>query len=136
MTSFQVMLEILREQILSRQSALFVEVLTILQKQFQKDKKGMEKAFAAGDLNKQQVQQTPRKCFRCGSEDCLISKGPKPPKDNETRQNQVRFSKRNNSASQKGYNNSDNDNDQRIYSSIARMSDNYKITSRDSGDSS
>ena len=30
-----------------------------------------------------------RKCFRCGYEDHMIAKCPKPPKDNEKRSNQV-----------------------------------------------
>ena len=43
----------------------------------------MEKARAAGDLEKQQTESTACNCFRCGYEDHLISKCLKPPKDNE-----------------------------------------------------
>ena len=45
-----------------------------------------------GDLDKQGTERTPQKCFRCGSEDNIIAKCTKPPKDNKKRQNQVRFS--------------------------------------------
>ena len=45
----------------------------------------------AGDLENRQVECTPRKCFRFGSEDHLIAKFPNPPKDNEKWRKQVRF---------------------------------------------
>ena len=54
-----------------------------------------------GDLEYRRTERTPRKCFRCGSEDPLIAKCPKPPKDNEKHQNQVRFNERGNHAEQK-----------------------------------
>ena len=59
---------------------------------FQNDKKGKEKARTAGDSDKRQTEHTPRNCFRCGSEDNLIAKCLKPPKENEKQKNQVRFS--------------------------------------------
>ena len=37
------------------------------------------------------TERTTWKCLRCGSEDRMIAKCPKPPKDNEKRQKQVRF---------------------------------------------
>ena len=44
------------------------------------------------------VQQTngtyASECFRCGSEDHMIAKYPKPPKDNEKRRKQVRFNEK------------------------------------------
>ena len=82
------------------------------------------------------MEHTTRKCFRCGSEDHLISKCPKPPKENKKLRKQVRFSERGNRVYQKEYDNGDNDNDQNKYSSMARMSDNNKIRSKDFGDSS
>ena len=60
----------------------FVDVLTILQIYFQRIRKGKEKARADGDLEKQRIKRTPRKCFRYGSVDNIISKCAKPPKDN------------------------------------------------------
>ena len=78
------MLGIVNEHIMFRQSAHFVEVLITLQK---KNSKGSDrkrkKSCAAGDSDNRQTERTPQKCFRCGSEDHLIEKCPKPPKDNE-----------------------------------------------------
>ena len=85
---------------------------------------------------KQLTECKPRKCFRYGSEDYLISKCPKPPKDNEKVQNKVRFSERNHRASQIKFKNRDNNNDQKIYAYMSRISDNYESPSRDFGDSS
>ena len=72
-----------------------MEVVTIIQilKRIGNDK---EKYRAAVDSDKQQTELKPNKCFRCGSEDDLIYKFPKPPKDNEKRINQVCFSERGN----------------------------------------
>ena len=41
------------------------------------------KARASGDLDNRRTKRTPRKCFRCGSEDHLISKYLNPQKDNK-----------------------------------------------------
>ena len=60
----------------------------------------------AGDLDKKCKEYTPRECFRCESEDHLISEFPKPLKENNKRKNQVRFIEKVNCASQKEYNNS------------------------------
>ena len=66
------------------------------------------------------MERTPRKFFRCGSEDHMIAKFPMPPKDDEKRRNQVRFNEKGNHACNSGENNSD----QKIYASMARMSSN------------
>ena len=50
-----------------------------------------EKSHADGSSDNRQTERTSRKCFRCGSEDHLIAKFPKPPKDDEKRQIRVRF---------------------------------------------
>ena len=84
---------------------------------FQKDKKG---------------KGPPQKCFRCGSEDHVIAKCPKPPKDNEKRRKQVRFNEKGNHACDNG----ENDNDHMIYASMARMSSNDERKSEKYGDSS
>ena len=89
-----------------------------------------------GDSDKQRTEHTPRKCFRCGFEYHLIVKYPKPIEDNKKRKKQVRFSERVNRALQKEYNNVDNHNDQNIYASMSRMSDNDNILSRDFSESS
>ena len=81
--------------------------------------KDKEKSRAAGDSEKRRTESTPHKCFRCRSEYHLIAKCPKPPKDNEKQQKQIRFSERGNRALQKEYDNSDNDNFQKIYASMA-----------------
>ena len=78
------------------------------------------------------MKHTPRKCFRCGSEDHMIKKYPKPPKDNEKRLKQVRFNEMCNHACDNGKNNSD----QKIYASMVRMSSNDKFSSENYGDSS
>ena len=70
--------------------------------------------------------------FRCGYQDHLIEKCPKPPKYNEKRQKQVRFNEKVNRTCNNGKNNSD----QKIYASMACMSVNGKCPSGNSGDSS
>ena len=62
----------------------------------------------------------------------MIAKCPKPPKDNEKRQKQVRFNERGNRACDNGRNNSN----QKIYASMARMSGNDECPSEKFGDSS
>ena len=78
------------------------------------------------------MRRTPRKCFRYGYEDHLIAKCPKPPKDNEKRQKQVRFNENGNRARHNGKNNSD----QEIYAYMACMSNNDECPSGNFGDSS
>ena len=70
--------------------------------------------------------------FRFGSEYYLIAKYPKPPKENEKWQKQVCFSEKVNCACDKGKNN----NDQKIYASMARMYGNVECPSGNLGDSS
>ena len=61
----------------------------------------------------------------------MIAKCPKPPKDNEKRRNQVSFNEKVNRAC----NNGENDSDQKIYASMARMSGNDECPNGDFGDS-
>ena len=63
--------------------------------------------------------------FRRGSMDDLISKFPKPPKYEKKRLKTVRFNEKGNCAPQKESENGDNDNEQKIYASMALMSGNY-----------
>ena len=53
------------------------------------------------------MEQTPQKCLRCESQDPLIAKCPKPPKDNEKRRKRVRFNEKGNRACNNGKNNDD-----------------------------
>ena len=62
----------------------------------------------------------------------MIAKCNKPPKDNEKRQNQVRFNEKGNCACDNG---EDND-DHKIYASMARMSSDDERKSVKYGDSS
>ena len=87
-------------------------------------------------MDKQRTEHTSRKCFRCGYEDHLFAKCPKPPKDNERWRNQVRLRERGNHALQKECENVDNYNYQKIYAYMVRRSGNDEIPSRDFGDSS
>ena len=78
-------------------------------------------------MDNRQTERTSRKCLRCGSEDHLIEKCKKPPKDNDKRQKQVRFNKKGD--------NSENNRDQKIYASMARMYGNGECPSGNFGDS-
>ena len=78
------------------------------------------------------MERTPRKCFRCGSEDHMIKKCPNPPKDNEKWRKQVCFNEKGNHACKKC---EDND-DHKIYASMAVMSIDDERKSVKYGDSS
>ena len=81
------------------------------------------------------TERTPHKCFRCGSVDHLIYKSPKTPKYNKKRKKQVCFNERGNSTLQRKPENSDDDNDKKIYALMSQMSGNDNSSSRDFGDS-
>ena len=68
------------------------------------------------------MERSPRKCFRCGYEDHMIAKCPKPSKDNDKRLNQVHF----NEKVDRARDNSENNEDRKIYASMIRMSSNNK----------
>ena len=101
------------------------------EKCFKMIRKEKEISRAAGHLDSRRTERTPRKCFRCGSEYHLIAKFPNPPKYNEKRRNHVRFNERGNCACDNGENNSD----QKIYASTARMFGNDECPSGNFGDS-
>ena len=73
----------------------------------------------------------PREYFRCGSEDHLIATFPKQPKENEKCKKQVRFNKKDIHTC----NNRKNSSDQNIYVSMACVSDNDELPSRNFDDS-
>ena len=77
-------------------------------------------------------ERPPQKCFRCGSEDHMIAKFPKPPKYNEKRRKQVRFNEKGNRACD----NDEGNNDHKIYAYMERMSSDDKLKSVKYGDSS
>ena len=95
-------------------------------------RKEKEKARAVDVSSNNNSERLPRKCFRCGSEDHMIAKFPKPPTDNEKRRKQVRFN-------EKGYracNNGEDNDDHKIYASMVRMSSDDERESKQYGDSS
>ena len=53
-----------------------------VEKYFKRIGQEKEKARAVDVSSKRNSERPPRKCFRCGSEDHIIAKCPKPPKDN------------------------------------------------------
>ena len=106
-----------------------MEVLITLQIFFKRIRKEKAKTCAAGDSDNRQAKRTPQKCIRCGSEDHLIEKCRKPTKENQKRQNQVRFNEKGNCACDNGKNNSDH----KIYAYMARMSGNDECPSDNFG---
>ena len=81
-------------------------------------------------LSNKNANRPTRKCFRCGSEDHLIAKCPKTPKDSEKRCKSDKAKGKGNSAKD----NSDGDNDLKVYASIARMSNDEKRKNKDLSD--
>ena len=82
---------------------------------------------------KKKSDRPARKCFRCRSEDNLIAKCPKPPKDSENRRKSEKSKEKRNCA----WDNSDDDNDLKVYAYMAQMSsDDKREKNKDYGDSS
>ena len=71
------------------------------------------------------MEYPPGKFFRCGSEYHMIAKCTKPLKDNEKHQKKVRFNEKINRARDNGKNNDDH----KIYASMAQMSSNDERSS-------
>ena len=107
-----------------------MEVLITLQKNVSKGSDRKSKKLVQLVLWTIEEQKRHLETFRCGSKDHLIEKCPKPPKDNEKRQNQVLFYERVNFACD----NSKNTSDQNRYASMARMSGNENFPSGNFGD--
>ena len=89
-------------------------------KYFKRIRKEKEKTRAVDVSSNRNSEHPPWKCFRCGSENHMIIKCSKPPKDNEKRQRKVRFNEKGNRACDNGENNDDH----KIYSYMARISSN------------
>ena len=81
------------------------------------------------------ARMSAQKCFRCGSDDHLIAKCPKPPKDGENKNGKkvsFKYKEKGNSVKD----NSDDDDDLKVYRSMARMSNDDVSKNKDYGDSS
>ena len=83
MTSVQVLVEIIREQILFRKCTFCGGTNHSGEKYSKNIRKDKEKDHAAGDSDRQRTERKYCKCFRCGSVHHLIAKCPKPPKENK-----------------------------------------------------
>ena len=103
-----------------------------VEKCFKKIRKEKEKARSAGTSSNKNLYHPARKCFRCKSEDHMIAKCPKPPKDSEKRRKSEKSKEKGNRACD----NSDDDNDLKVYASMAQMSTDDKRESKDYGESS
>ena len=77
------------------------------EKCFKRIRKEKDKARAVHVLSNRHMERPPQKCFRCGSEDHMIAKCPKPPKYNEKGQKQVWFNEKDNRACDNSGNNDD-----------------------------
>ena len=102
------------------------------EKCFKRIRKEKEKARAVDVSSNRHTERTPWKCFICESGYHMIAKCTKPPEDNEKRQMQVRLNEKGNRACDNGENNDDH----KIYASMARMSGDDKSKSENYGDSS
>ena len=80
------------------------------EKCFKKIRKEKEKARTVDVTSIKQMERTPQTFFRCVSEDHMIAKCPKPPKDNEKRRKQVHFIEKGN----RTCNNRENNDDHKI----------------------
>ena len=85
------------------------------EKFFKRIRKEKNKSRAVDVSSNRNTESPPRKCFRCGSEDHMIAKYPKPQKDNDKRRRQLHFNEKGNRACDNGKNN----NDHKIYASMA-----------------
>ena len=101
-----------------------------MEKCFKITRKEKEIARSAGTSSNRNSDCPPRKWFRRGSEDHLIAKYPKPPKDSEKR-------RKSDKSKEKGIRacvTNDDDNDLKVYAYMARMSNDDKRENKDYGD--
>ena len=118
---------------MSRQSAHFVDLITILWENVSKRTERKRRKLALLVLHLTNNSDRPaRKYFRCGSEDHMIAKCPNPPKDNEKRRKSDKSKEKVNSAKD----NSDDDDDLKVYASMAQLSNDDVRESKDYGNSS
>ena len=86
-----------------------------VEKCFKKIRQEKDEARSAGTSSNKNLNSPARKCFRCGSEDHMIAKCPKPPKDSEKRRKSGKSKEKVNCACD----NSDDENDLKVYASMA-----------------
>ena len=98
---------------------------------FKKIRKEQEKAGSTGTSSNKNSDRPDRKCFRGGSEDHLIAKFPRSPKDSEKRRKSDKSKEKVNRAND----NSDDEDDLKVYASMAQMSNDDKSENKDYGDS-
>ena len=101
------------------------------EKYFKRIRQEKDKACAVDVSSNKNSERLPQKFFRCGSEDHMIKKCPKPPKYNEKRRKQVRFNEKGN----RECNNGEDNDDHKIHASMAQMSSDDKRKSVKYGDS-
>ena len=106
-----------------------------MEKCFKNFRKEKEKARSAGASSNKNSDCPPRKFFRCGSVDHLIAKCPKPPKDGE-KKNGKKVSFQDKEKGNSAKDNSDDEDDLKVYASMAQMSNDDVSKSKDYGDSS
>ena len=103
-----------------------------VEKCFKKIRKEKAKARSAGTSLNKNSDLPARKCLRCGSEDHMIAKFPKPPKDSEKRGKSEKSKEKGN----RTCNNSDDDDELKVYAYMEQMSNDDKRENKDYGDSS
>ena len=112
----------MRRQTLSIKSAHIVDLITILWKKcFKNIRKEKEKARSAGTSSNKNSDRPARKYFRCRSEDHMITKCTKPPKDKEKKNGKkesFQDKEKGNSAKDNSY----DEDDLKVYAYMARMS--------------
>ena len=97
---------------------------------FKKDKKGKAKISYGWWFGKNIYWMTTLEMLWCGSVNNIISTWPKPHNYSKKRQKTFYFNERSNCAPQKETNDSDTDNNQKIYESMVLMFGNDKSSSR------
>ena len=65
-----------------------------MEKCFKRIRNEKEKDRAVDVSSNRNLERPPWKCYRCGSEDHMIAKCPKAPKDNKKLRKQVRFNEK------------------------------------------
>ena len=103
-----------------------------MEKCFKKIRKEKEKSRSAGTSSHKNSDCPAQKCFRCGSVDHMIAKFPKPPEDSEKRRKSEKSKEKGNRAC----NNSDDENDHKVYAYMDRLSSDDKCENKDYGESS
>ena len=104
-----------------------------MEKKIKKVRKEKEKARSTGASSNKNSDRPAWKCFRCRSEDHLIAKCPKPPKDGE-KKNGKKVSFKDKEMGNSAKDNSDNDDDLKVYASMAQMSNDGVSKNKDCGD--